>query len=221
MLQPVSGMVVSAIQNAASGLTGPVAPGEMVVLSGFRLGPDQLVAAVPASDGNFATTLAGTTVQINGTAAPLVYTWATQVAAIVPESVSSGVGQVTVAWQGRVTAPFPISVTSAAPGIFTADLSGMGNAATTNQKGTVDAPANWGDTITLFATGLGQATPAVILGGETVTPLSVGIAQGTGGGITKIKIPIQQGENCSQSIMISVGGASSQAGVILPLALCI
>ncbi|MGD1073075.1 MAG: hypothetical protein ABSB15_23395 [Bryobacteraceae bacterium] len=221
LLQPVSGMNVSAVENAASGLAGPVAPGEMVVLFGFGLGPNQLVTAVPENDGNFATTLAGTMVQINGIPAPLVYTWVTQIAAIVPASVTGATAQFTVTYQGQTTAPISIPLAAAAPGIFTADSSGIGIPITINQNGAIDTIARPGDTLTVFTTGLGQMAPTVLLDGWAVGPISYGSVPGGVEGITQITFPIQPGQDCNFSIAISAGGASSQPGIFIPLSVCI
>ncbi len=158
LLQPLGHMSISAVQNAASGLTGPVAPGEMVVIGGSGLGPAQLVSSVPGSDGLLGTQLAGTTVQINGTPVPVIYTWATQVAAVVPDSLSGDTAQFTVTYQDHAPASFPVPVAPAAPGIFTQDSTGRGRAATVNQNGLIDTAANPGDDVTLFVTGAGQAT---------------------------------------------------------------
>ena len=159
-------IVVSDVMNAASNLTGPIAPGELVVVTGSGLGPAQLVSGVPGSDGLYPTQLAGTTVLVNGTPAPLIYTWATEVAAIVPDSVSAGTALVTVTYQGQA-ASFSVPVAPAVPGIFTQDATGHGHAATINQNGAINTAAHWeGDVVTLFVTGTGQATSAVL---STVT----------------------------------------------------
>ena len=221
LLQPVSGLSVNAIENAASGLTGPVAPGEMVILFGFGLGPNQLAKAVPASDGTFPTSLAGTTVLINGIPAPLVYTSVTQVAAIVPESLTGAFVQFIVTYQSEPVAPISVPLAAAAPGIFTVDSAGTGNALTINQNGAIDTIAHPGDTITVFATGLGQMAPTVLLDGGAVAPLSYGSVPGGAEGVTQIKFSIPPGEDCNQSIVISAGGASSQPGVTIPLSVCI
>src|SRR5579862_9514515 len=57
LLQSLGSISVSAVTNGASGLTGPVAPGEIVVIFGSGLGPAQLVSSVPGSDGLFGTEL--------------------------------------------------------------------------------------------------------------------------------------------------------------------
>jgi hypothetical protein len=88
LVQPVSSSIsVTGVTNAASGLPGPISPGELVVVSGSGLGPAQLVSGAAGSDGRYSDQLAGTTVQFNGVPAPLIYTWATQVAVVVPYSI--------------------------------------------------------------------------------------------------------------------------------------
>jgi hypothetical protein len=75
---------VIAVDNAASELSGPVAPGAIVVLYGSSLGVAQLTSAHVSGDGLYDAQLAGTSAQFNGIPAPIIYTSATQVAAVVP-----------------------------------------------------------------------------------------------------------------------------------------
>lgn len=221
-LQPLGPISVSAVKNAASGLTGPVAPGEIVLITGSGLGPAQLVPSVPGSDGLFGTQLAGTTVQINGTSAPLIYTWATQVAAIVPDSVSGGTAQVIVIYQDQTSALFPVPVAPAAPGIFTADSTGQGHAVTINQNGSINTAAHWeGDVVTLFATGTGLATSAVTIHGYNLSLIPLSVGKGPVPGVMQIKVTIPFGQDCDTPVVVQVGNASSQDGVTIPIDICI
>ncbi len=218
LLQPVSSStVVSGVTNAASNLTGAIAPGELIAVTGSGLGPAQLVSAVPGSDGLYAAQLAGTTVQINGTPALLIYTSATEVAAVVPDSVSGGTAQVTVAYQGRISASFPVPVAATAPGIFTQDGTGQGHAATINQKGLVNVAAGGGDVVTLFLTGTGHATPAVAINNGQSLP----IVQGPAPGVMQFKMPIPTGEDCDEPVVFQVGSAMTQPGVTIAIDICI
>ena len=76
-----------AVTNAASNLTGAIAPGELVVIYGSGLGPANLTTfqlvngAVPPS-------LAGTSVYFNGSPGPVLYASSTQVGAIAPFGLS-------------------------------------------------------------------------------------------------------------------------------------
>ena len=149
MLAPVSaGITVSAVTNAASNLAGAVAPGELVVLYGSGLAGVQ-------------------TVLFNGVAGPLLYATPGQVGAVAPYAVAGGSVQVVVQSAGAASAPVAVAVAATAPGVFTADGSGRGQAAAVNQDGTRNgsaAPAAAGSVLSLYATGEGQTLPAGVDG---------------------------------------------------------
>lgn len=155
------------ILNAASGYGGVVAPGELVVIYGTGLGPATLTVNKPDGNGVYSNQLAGTVVSFNGVNAPIVYTSSTQVVAVVPYAAAIGsVVPVALSYQGA-TFTAAVSVASSAPGIFTANASGAGQAAAINQNGTVNsaaAPAPLGSTISLYVTGEGLTTPGGIDG---------------------------------------------------------
>jgi uncharacterized protein (TIGR03437 family) len=180
----------------------------------------ELVSATPGSDGVYAAQLAGTMVLVDGMPAPLIYTSAMQVAAVVPDSVSGVTAQVTVTYQGQTSAAFSVPVAPYAPGIFTADATGRGHAATINQNGSINIPAHGGDVITLFVTGTGHATSDVTIHGFNLTmiPISVDVVQA---GVVQIKVPIPIGQDCDTPVVIQVGNASSQAGVTIAIDICI
>src|ERR1017187_2259079 len=123
---------IAAVANAASNLAGPVTGGEIVVLYGTGMGPAALAQYTPGTNGQVPKSLAGTTVYFGNYAAPLLYTSANQVAAIVPYEVSGSQAQVFVESNGDLSATFTVSLATAVPSIFTADLSGKGQAAAVN-----------------------------------------------------------------------------------------
>src|SRR5208337_4840527 len=104
-------------------------------LYGTGMGPAGLVQYTPGINGQVPTSLAGTTVYFGNYAAPLLYTSANQVSAIVPYEVSLPGGncgipcsfveqvQVFVEYNGQLSATFPVSLATAAPALFTAALS--------------------------------------------------------------------------------------------------
>ena len=211
-------IAVSAVINGASNLSGPVSPGEIVVITGSGLGPGQLIPATPGANGLYGARLSGTTVQFNGIPAPLIYTWAGQVAAQVPDSVSVGTAQVTVTYDGRTSASFPVQVAQYAPGVFTLDSTGKGQAVAVNQDGSINTaskPAQAGNVISLYATGSGQGDGpvTVAIGGQsaivTSTKKIAGVVQ------IDVRIPggIQAGS--AVPVVIQVGNMSSQAGVTI------
>jgi uncharacterized protein (TIGR03437 family) len=231
---------ISAVTNAASNLGGPIAPGEIVALYGSGLGPVQPTSASVGSDGLYDTALAGTRVQFDGIAAPILYTSATQVAAIVPYEVTGTSTQVTVTYQGQTSASATIALADSAPGLFTSGSTGQGQAVAVNQNGSINSsstPVPTGGIISLFGTGEGQSSPAgvdgkpavaplpapvlpvnVTIGGVTVNDLQyVGGAPGVVAGLLQINvaIPASVTPGSAVPVVIRVGEATSQAGVTI------
>jgi len=174
---PVLGPVLS----GASFIQGAIAPGEIITLRGFELGT-----------GGLPVDLASTEVLINGKAAPLLYASPSQVNAIVPYEVAGQrAATVQVVYYDVGSQVWSLPVAPAAPGIFTQDSTGAGQAAVLNQDNSVNGssqPAARGTVIQIFATGIpvagavtGSITPAAAPG--TTDPVSVSI-----GGVTA---PIQ------------------------------
>jgi uncharacterized protein (TIGR03437 family) len=231
---------IGAVANAASNLSGAIAPGEIVVLFGSSFGPAQLTSAHAGSDGLYDAQLAGTSVQFNGISAPMIYASSTQVAAIVPYEVTGNNAQVAVTYQGQSSAPTTVAVAAAAPGLFTLGSTGQGQAAAVNQDGSINtssAPAPVGSIISLYATGEGQTSPAgvdgkpataplptpvlpvtVTIGGVTINDLQyVGGAPGEVAGLLQINVQIPAGITAGSAVpvLIRVGSATSQAGVTI------
>lgn len=167
---PANGVV-----NAASSLGGPIAPGEILTIYGARLGPAWLVTNRLTSQGLFDTTLAETRVLIDGVPAPLVYTSARQVSAIVPYRVAGKSSVELVAeYKGLRSAPVTLPVAAAAPGIFTLDLTGKNQGAILNQDYSVNSaanPAGVGSVVMIYCTGEGQTRPAGVDGKPAAEPL--------------------------------------------------
>jgi len=231
--------LLTAVTNGASSLPGSVSPGEIIVLYGTGLGPGQITEAHVGSDGRFGTQLAGTSVSLNGIAAPLIYTSATQVAAVVPYGVGASPAQVTVTYQGQTSVPVSEPIASSAPGIFTSDGTGKGQAAAVNQDNslnTVGTPAKAGDVIVLFATGEGQTTPGgadgqpatsplphpnlpvtVTIGGQVTQLQYAGGAPGEIAGLMQINAVVPTGIQTGNAVPVAlqVGNVSSQPGVTI------
>lgn len=242
---PSTSVSVDFINNAASNQFLGIAPGEIVTLKGSGLGPAQLVSARAGSDGLYPAQLSGTSVQFNGVAAPLLYTSATQVAAVAPYEVSGPTVEVTVTYQGQTSAPATIQVFAAAPGLFTADGTGTGQAAAINRDGTINSasnPAPLGSVISLFATGGGQTSPAGVDGQLSTSPLAgqslpvqvyigqqvvlstaqlqyVGPAPGEIAGLMQINVPIplslKPGNAVPVAIFVGTSLSSSQSNVTI------
>ena len=105
----------------------------------------------------------------------VIYTSATQISAIVPYSMPiGGAANVSVTYQGQtVSTPSGILITPAVPGIFTANSTGIGQAAAVNQDGSINGPASpapEGTVISLYLTGEGLTTPSGVDGRIATVP---------------------------------------------------
>ena len=135
--------VISSIVNVASYAAGPIAPGEMVVVFGSGLGPTPLANLQLDNQGKVASTLSDVQVLFDGIPAPLVYVSQVQIAAMVPYIVGGRTtSQVRVVYRGTSSDTFPKTVVANAPGIFSANSSGKGQAAVSNSSGAANSSVN-------------------------------------------------------------------------------
>jgi uncharacterized protein (TIGR03437 family) len=237
-LQPLAGgLQISAVTSGATNQSGVIAPGEVVALYGAGMGPTQLAQA-QLVNGRVPATLAGTTVYFNGTAAPVLYTSAGQVGAVAPFSLSGDKADVVVTYQGQVSAALSVSVAASAPGLFTLDGSGTGQAVAINQDGGIngpDRPAKAGEFVTLYGTGTGRTTPpsqdgvpaaaplpqpvlpvTLSIGGISVQPQYAGAAPGQVAGVIQINAQIPAGLTAGAvPVVLQVGTSSSPNGVTI------
>jgi uncharacterized protein (TIGR03437 family) len=152
------------IVNAAS-YAQPVAPGSLVAIFGTNLAQGVNSAmTIP-----WPTILGGTSVSINGIAAPLYYVSPNQIDAQVPSSLAFSYGGYTTASVVVTTAvgsstPAAVSILDEGPGVFTTDESGCGQAEALNiapdGSFSPNSPlrsAAPGDFIAIFGTGFGQS----------------------------------------------------------------
>ncbi len=238
VLRPTNySLLIGAVVDAASQHPDPVAPGKIVVIYGTRLGPSQLIRN-QAANGRLGTELGGTTVSFNGIAAPILYTSATQVAAIVPYSISGTDAQVTVSYQGQASPAFRVSVAVSAPSLFTLNQAGWGQAAAINAvDGTVNTavnPVKLGAYSSLYATGEGQTLPAgldgqvsgsvpprpgltvsVTVGGIPATIQYAGGAPGQVAGLLQVNVQIPRGVKPGGyvPVVLQVGDQASSSEV--------
>ena len=223
--------------NAASRLSGPVAPGELVTILGTDLGPSDAVAGRVLDSGRLATALAGTEVWIGGTPAPLLSASYQSIVAQVPYEVPENDSvEVLVRRGGATKMRLFTAVQETAPALFTAD-GGAGQASATNEDGELNSterPAAAGSVLTLFATGEGLTSPrsvtgkpaaapypapvhgyAVKIGGRDAKILFAGSAPGYVGLLQiNVRIPDETPPGV-QSVTLKVGSATSQPGVTI------
>jgi uncharacterized protein (TIGR03437 family) len=232
---------ISSVTNAASFSPGPVSPGEFITIFGSSIGP-----AVPApiqfdAAGRVAKTLANTQVFFDNFAAPMVYASNGQVSAIVPYELTSGsVTLVKVVYQGVSSNVMPVRVIDSVPGIFVADSTGQGAILNSidNTPNSVQNGVLPGGFVSVYATGEGQTNPpgvdGLIAGPALPKPLLnvtaqvdglpadvsyYGAAPGLASGVLQVnvKIPLGVRRGIPVPIQITVGAASSQAGVTVAI----
>jgi uncharacterized protein (TIGR03437 family) len=174
-LHPVSLPFVSAIVDAAGQSTGPVTPGKIVTIYGAGIGPSSLVRNLP-SGGSFSVTAGGVSVTFNSVRAPVLYASATQIAVVAPYELSGPSAEVQVIYNGNISNQVTVPVTTTAPSLFTANQTGVGQAAAINvSTGTLNSavnPVKIGEYVTLFATGEGQTNPGGV-DGQIVSSSSI------------------------------------------------
>ncbi len=150
--------------NAASLLPGPVAPGEIIALTGTGLGPANGVAATFDS-GMLPTQLGGSEVHFDGGAAPLFYVQSGQINVQAPYAIA---GQTTthveVWYQGQPAGSLDLPVVPAAPALYPVAMNADGSANSSTH------PAAAGDVLTLYATGEGLTDGPNVSGRTAQSP---------------------------------------------------
>jgi uncharacterized protein (TIGR03437 family) len=234
---PVS---ISGVVNGASWVSGAIAPGEIVTLTGAGLGPSTLVN-LQILEGQLATTLADTQVLFDNIPAPLLYVQDRQASAIVPYAVA-GTREtgIEVQYKGARSSAVRVAVAASVPGIFTADSTGRGAGAILNQDYTLNSalnPAEKGSVVLIYGTGEGETDPQVAdgrlataealprpklpvsvkIGGIEAEVLYAGAAPGQVVGLLQVNARVPAGAPSGNTVpvVLTVGAASSQPGVTM------
>jgi len=164
---PLPVFTASGITNAASFVSG-VTPGGLTTLFGKNLSN---VTGIVLSSGNpVPTQLSGTSVLWGGVASPLVavanVNGSEQINLVVPYEVTGQASApVTINNNGAVSTLPNVTVSPTLPGVFTVDgsagaiLHGVGN-----QLITAQSPAQPGEIVVIYATGLGPVSPTPATG---------------------------------------------------------
>ncbi len=219
-------IVAEGVTNGATFRAGAVAPGEIISIFGFDLGPATAQGLEVGANGRVTTTLGGTQVTFDGVPAPLLLVSPGQVNAIVPYAVAGNEStRMQVTYQNRPTNTITLPVTASVPGVF----------AITNQDGSVNSAANPaapGSVLILYGTGEGQTTPAgvdgnvatsvfpkpvqnvtVQIGSSAATVLYAGAAPGFVSGVLQLNVTIPEGATGTLPLSVKIGDATTPAGI--------
>ncbi|HEY6345913.1 MAG TPA: hypothetical protein VIY49_30880 [Bryobacteraceae bacterium] len=177
-------------------ISGPIAPGEIVSLFGYGLGPAQGVTPEVMVQEGYPTELSGVQVTFGAQPAPILYAQDGQINAVAPFSLQPGSSvPVCVSYNGMQLNCLTEQVQASSVFVFTgAD----GYALALNQDGTINShenPALPGSIVTVFATGTGAINPAPRDGAIITPPLpSDVLAAGAASCVTDF--PISVGPTC-------------------------
>lgn len=230
LAQPVITNVTNAASYAAAGLPGAgIAQGSIFVIFGNNMGPASLIQA--GAPRPTAAGLSGTRVQVTVGAtnydAPMIYTSARQVAAIMPSNVPVGPSSVRVLYNGQTSSPFPATVVRFGPGIFTLNSAGSGPGVVTDGNYTpvtFTTSLNPGQAGIIWANGLGAVTPTedingangaipniaqveVFVGGKPATVLYAGRSPGFTG-LDQINFTMPDVEGCAVPVVVRMNGGN-------------
>lgn len=235
-----TGPIIGAVTNAASYIdptlpNGGIAQGSIAVIKGVNLGPANLSVASNAFQN---TTLSGTSLSITvgGTtvAGLMYYTSATQAAFLLPSNTPAGTGTITATYNGQAGPAAPIAVVASNLGIFTASSDGQGAGIVTNGDYslvsatkasncggpyTTCGAANPGDTLVLWATGLGPVTGSDAAGaGLGVNMPNIPLTLWLGGVQAQVTYQGRSGCCIGEDEIVFVVPANVPTGCAVPLA---
>lgn len=160
------------VVNAASLISGPIAPGELISIFGSNLGASA-VQSFTLTNNSIPAVLDDIEVLINGVAVPVTAVSPGQINALIPYTFA-GYPSLTLSVNahGAPSSPLILPVAASAFGLFTADGSGSGQGAILNQDGSYNSasnPAPSGSIVSLFGTGEGGLSALTPSGGLVIS----------------------------------------------------
>jgi uncharacterized protein (TIGR03437 family) len=197
----------------------------------MRLCPGALAAVFGTGFGTGATT--SVTVKVGSSTAFVIAVTDNQINAQLPFDTPIGATTITVTSSGGTSAPFNITTTATAPTLALTGTTNIGVFA--NAKGTFVSStnlANAGDTLSLYATGLGATNPVVpagpapnkvvqtasmptlTVGGQSAKVTFAGLAPGQTG-LYQINFTVPATAQGSAPVVLSIGGQNSNTATLL------
>jgi uncharacterized protein (TIGR03437 family) len=212
---------VTGILNGAD-YTTHICPGALVQIYGTNFGAtaSSVTFTVGGKQGFVANVVGGNTLVVQ-----------------LPMDAPTGIATpLIVTVSGTASVPFNVTLDAYAPAIFSTDGSGTGPGrilTANNAKITTSSPAHAGDTVVVFAVGLGATNPAaptgvataanptaatttVTVGGAAATILFAGVTPGSAG-LYQINMKLPTGVQGTVPVVLSIGGKSTTASITLDL----
>ena len=142
-LPPAPAVRLDSVQNYASHIAEPLAPGEPIMALGAGFGD-------------------GAQIVVDGSPLATISATATSIVAVLPDTaITAGIHTLQVSNNGTLSNPVYAPAAPASPAIYSVDGSGAGQGYILNGDGTLNSPSNPaapGSAITIFAAGAGQYT---------------------------------------------------------------
>ncbi len=242
---------IGAVVDSASFLQGTVSPGQIITIFGSGLGPATLTLfnpSVPAPQipNTLPSAAPSTSVTVNGTPAPVLYTSANQVSVVVPYTVSGPTADLILTFNGLASQPVTLALAPTSPGIYTTDASGRGQGAILNYNTSTNdyslnsgsTAATRGQTVILYVSGAGvttspvantliPASPAVTptapitvtIGGQAATVAGAAAPPGSVPGLLQVNVTVPSNAPVGPmvQVVVNIGGIDSQPGVTMAI----
>ena len=231
----VAAPTISQLVNAAD-QTSPVAPGGLITVFGNNLSPVNLAT----NEVPLPTALADSCLTVNGVPVPMLFVSSAQINAQLPFNVDGNATMV-LRTPGGISDNYLFSILPAAPSVFRTGTAGPETGLATIVRAenseivTPTNPIHPGDTLTIFATGLGRTNPnidaglpapsnplpsalippTVTLGGSPLTITFAGLAPGQIG-VYQINVVVPRGgvpEGMPVPLVIRQGGSETEIDV--------
>ena len=223
----------ASLVNAADNQAGWLAPNTIATLYGQNLAYGTQVLSGGSPVGGDAT------VNLNGFVAPLYYLSPTQINFLIPPNLLPGPTTLQLIVDGLAGPPVAITLGASAPALFQLDQQNVIATRADWSLITPAAPAQPGDVVVLYATGLGQVVPPVgygetpgsaaplamlcqfqvLLNGNPIDPGAIayaGVAPGFSG-LYQVNLTLPSGTGANPEIRIAIGAAMSIAGLQIPV----
>ncbi len=226
----------SSIVNSATNGIGWFSPNAFATIYGANLSAStRAIRAEDIAGGALPTTLGGVRVFVSGLPASLYYVSPEQVNFLIPSSFRPGDVDLWLTRDGTTGPKVRVTLQETAPGLFQMDSAAIVATHADGSLLSAEKPADAGELVILYATGLGRTTPEaiagriayaaaplqqiagfrVLLGGEPVEPARVayaGIAPGFAG-LYQINVRLPEQTAANPEIRIAVGDRLSPASL--------
>ena len=226
----------ASIANTAASVAGLYAPDSFVTIYGLNLAD-----ATTSLTGNALEVHlpgAGVTVLVGGLLADLWYASPSQINMLIPNQLGAGPAILQIEVNGVAGPPIQIMIGNVAPAMWQTDASTVLAAHLNGQVVSSDSPAQPGELVVLYATGLGPTLPAaepnqapaaaaivatpgfeVWLNGAAVDPSKVPYAGVTPGyaGLYQVNLRLPDDAPPNPEVRIGFAGQMSPAQLFMPL----